>query len=227
MSHTSQDMYPTYMQQTKGFSSQMSSKATMIAKTGAVVGGTFCGYYSQFFGRRATIIVACAFGAALIPLWVLPTSWGTLTAGAFLIQFMVQGAWGVVPIHLNELSPPQFRSSFPGICYQLGNMISAPAAQLTSAISESLVIVVDGEHRPNYGITQAAMMSVIFVLLLIWTACGNEQRGSHFELAKAAGDAGTDEKTKQLEAGEAELEMVERVTTAQALGDEKATVGGK
>jgi SHS family lactate transporter-like MFS transporter len=69
-------------------------------------------------------------------------------------------------------------------------MISAPAAQITSTISENLSIVVDGQERPNYAITQAAMMSVIFVLLLVWTACGNEQRGSHFELAKAAGDAG-------------------------------------
>ncbi|KAF8536871.1 MFS general substrate transporter [Trichophaea hybrida] len=189
-SHTSQDMYPTYLHETKGFSQKLASEATMIAKAGAIVGGTFCGYYSQFFGRRATIMTACFFGACLIPLWVLPTSWGTLTAGALLIQFMVQGAWGVVPIHLNELSPPQFRSSFPGICYQLGNMISAPAAQITSTISENLSIVVDGQERPNYAITQAAMMSVIFVLLLVWTACGNEQRGSHFELAKAAGDAG-------------------------------------
>lgn len=188
MSHTSQDMYPTYMQQTKGFTPEMSSKATIIGKTGALVGGTFCGYYSQFFGRRLTIIVATICGAALIPLWVLPNSWGTLTAGAFLIQFMVQGAWGVVPIHLQELAPPQFRSSFPGIAYQLGNMIAAPAAQVASAISERLIIYVNGEERPDYGSTQAAMMSVIFVLLCIWIACGTEQRGSHFELAAAAGE---------------------------------------
>ncbi|KAI5805792.1 major facilitator superfamily domain-containing protein [Geopyxis carbonaria] len=215
-SHTSQDMYPTYMHETKGFTQVDASKATMIAKTGAIVGGTICGYYSQSLGRRATIIVACVFGACLIPLWVLPTSWGTLTAGAFLIQFMVQGAWGVVPIHLQELSPPQFRSSFPGICYQLGNMISAPAAQITSAISESLHIYVDGEQRPDYGTTQAAMMSVIFVLLAIWVACGTEQRGSHFELAPAAGaDGGVGEKARVLEEAEEEkgaaVEMDEKV----------------
>lgn len=132
-------------------------------------------------------MVATICGACLIPMWVLPTSWGTLTAGAFLIQFMVQGAWGVVPIHLQELAPPQFRSSFPGIAYQLGNMISAPAAQVSSAISEKWIIHVDGEERPDYGSTQAVMMSVIFVLLCIWVACGTEQRGSHFELAAAAG----------------------------------------
>ena len=86
---------------------------------------------------------------------------------------------------------------------KLGNMISAPAAQLTSTISESLVIHVNGKERPNYGITQAAMMSVIFTLLLIWTACGNEQRGSHFELAKAAGDAGGGVKKEDVEMEEA------------------------
>ncbi|KAI5813219.1 major facilitator superfamily domain-containing protein [Pyronema omphalodes] len=209
MSHTSQDMYPTYMHETKGFSQPMASKATMIAKTGAIVGGTFCGYYSQFFGRRATIIVACGLGACLIPLWVLPNSWGTLTMGAFLVQFMVQGAWGVVPIHLNELAPPQFRSSFPGICYQLGNMISAPAAQILSTVSENLFIEKDGKLMPDYGTTQAIMMSIIFTLLLIWTACGTEQRGSHFELAKAAG-AGDDDKQvveegEKMEGGSVEL----------------------
>lgn len=187
MSHTSQDMYPTYMQQTKGFSSEMASKATIIAKTGALVGGTICGYYSQFFGRRATIMVATFCAACLLPMWVLPSSWGTLTAGAFLIQFMVQGAWGVVPIHLQELSPPQFRSSFPGIAYQLGNMISAPAAQISSTISESWIIHVNGEERPDYARTQAAMMAVILSLLCFWAACGTEQRGSHFELAAIAG----------------------------------------
>ncbi|TGZ79082.1 MFS general substrate transporter [Ascodesmis nigricans] len=188
-SHGSQDMYPTYMQEMKGFSQKDASKATMIAKSGAVIGGTICGYYSQTLGRRFTIVLACIVGACLIPLWVLPTSWGTLTAGAFLLQFMVQGAWGVVPVHLQELSPPQFRSAFPGICYQLGNMISAPAAQITSTVSEKDTVWIDGEERPNYGKTQAGMMSVIFILLAIWVASGREQLGSRFELARAAGDA--------------------------------------
>lgn len=71
-------------------------------------------------------MVATFCGACLIPMWVLPSNWGTLTAGAFLIQFMVQGAWGVVPIHLQELSPPQFRSSFPGIAYQVSRRDSSP-----------------------------------------------------------------------------------------------------
>ncbi|KAI5782534.1 major facilitator superfamily domain-containing protein [Pyronema domesticum] len=201
--HTSQDMYPTYMHETKGFSQIDASKATMIAKTGAILGGTFFGYYSQYFGRRASIIVAATLGACLIPLWILPSSWGTLTAGAFLIQFMIQGAWGIIPIHLNELSPPQFRSSFPGICYQLGNMLASPASQITSTISEHRIFYVDGKARPDYGWTQALMMSIIFSLLIVWTACGKEQRGSHFELAKAAG-ALSDEKQDELQSVERE-----------------------
>jgi SHS family lactate transporter-like MFS transporter len=115
------------------------------------------------------------------------------------------------------LAPPQLRSAFPGICYQLGNMISAPAAQIASTISESLEIHVNGETRPDYAITQAAMMSVIFTLLLIWTACGNEQRGSHFELAKVAGNAETDQKTRQLEEAEME-EKGAKVTHEENVG---------
>ena len=184
------------MQQTKGFSPQMSSKAVIIGNAGAIIGGTAAGYYSQFFGRRATIMVITMCGAAFIPLWILPTSYSALAAGAFFEQFCVQGAWGVIPIHLNELSPPQFRASFPGITYQIGNMISSPMAQVTSTISEHWHVKVWDEstgaykERPNYAMTQAVMMSVIFVLTSVWTACGDEARGSQFELAGVAGAAG-------------------------------------
>jgi SHS family lactate transporter-like MFS transporter len=102
-------------------------------------------------------------------------------------------------------------------------MISAPAAQIASIISESIEIHVDGEARPDYAITQAAMMSVIFTLLLIWTACGTEQRGSHFELARVAGETGNDEKTRQLEEAETqkdtevEMEKEERAVQKEVV----------
>lgn len=208
------------MHETKHFSQPMASKATMIAKVGAIIGGTLFGYYSQILGRRFTIILASLLGAALIPLWVLPTSWGTLVAGAFLIQFMVQGAWGVVPIHLQELSPPQFRSSFPGICYQLGNMLAAPAAQVTSAVSEGRRKWVKGKdgvmvEGPDYAFTQAVMMSVIFMVLAVWVAAGKEKLGSRFEMVRAAGDVaavedmqggGVNVVEKELEEGEVRRE---------------------
>lgn len=99
-------------------------------------------------------------------------------------------------------------------------MISAPAAQITSSISESSIIIVHGEERPNYGITQAAMMSVIFTMLIIWTACGNENKGSHFELAKAAGVEETDklgEKQREVEEGSVDIreESLHSATSAE------------
>lgn len=214
------------MQQTKGFSSQDASKATIIAMTGAVVGGILAGYYSQWFGRRATIMVLTIVGAAMIPPWVLPSSLPALSAGAFLIQFCVQGAWGVVPIHLNELSPPQYRSSFPGISYQIGNMISSPMAQIASHISENWRVRTwsskDNKYElvPDYAKTQALMMTVIFVLLCICAACGDEAKGSRFELAGVAGEGVIAVNTKEkndaikesVENDKEEVGMVENVT---------------
>lgn len=91
------------------------SRASILMKTGACVGGTIIGYLSQFFGRRRAIIVSALISGILIPAWILPKGERALSATGFFMQFFVQGAWGVIPIHLNELSPPAFRSSFPGI----------------------------------------------------------------------------------------------------------------
>ena len=100
----------------------------------------------------------------------------------------VQGAWGVIPIHLNELSPPAYRSSFPGITYQLGNMISSPSAQIVNAIAEHrMVTAVDGEPAPAYGPTMGIATAIIALGIAVTTAFGPERRGRQFELAKPAG----------------------------------------
>lgn len=113
-SHTSQDSYTTFMIDQKGLDNTGASVASILMKTGACVGGTILGYFSQWYGRRRMICTAALMSALLIPAWILPTTEGGLSASGFMIQFFVQGAWGVIPIHLNELSPPAFRSSFPG-----------------------------------------------------------------------------------------------------------------
>lgn len=87
-------------------------------------GGTIAGYVSQYIGRRLTIIIFVLLTGAFIPLWIIPSSFSGLAAGAFCIQFGVQGAWGVIPIQLAEISPPAFRATFPGVAYQLGNVRS-------------------------------------------------------------------------------------------------------
>jgi predicted MFS family arabinose efflux permease len=118
-SHTSQDSYTTFMIDQKGLDNTGASVASILMKTGACVGGTILGYFSQWYGRRRTMVSAALMSALLIPAWILPSTEGGLSASGFMIQFFVQGAWGVIPIHLNELSPPAFRSSFPGSKLQI------------------------------------------------------------------------------------------------------------
>lgn len=186
-SHTTQDSYPTFLISGKGLSKADSARGTIYAKVGAVVGGTIIGYVSQSIGRRRAIVVSCLCAAALIPAWVLPESKAGLAAGSFFLQFMVQGAWGVVPIHLNELSPPQFRAAFPGIAYQIGNAISSPAAEIVTSLSERYKINYKGKQVEAFGPVMGIATAIIAVALAFWTAIGKEQRGSRFEAASAAG----------------------------------------
>ncbi|KAH8434154.1 carboxylic acid transport protein [Aspergillus melleus] len=203
-SHTSQDSYTTFMLTQKGLDNPQASRASILMKTGACVGGTIMGYLSQFFGRRRTIIVAAFLSAVLIPAWILPNTERSLSATGFFIQFFVQGAWGVIPIHLNELSPPAFRSSFPGITYQLGNMISSPSAQIVNAIAEKTFVKgPGGEPAPAYGPTMGVATAIIATGIMVTTAFGPEKRGRRFETAVAGVDSNpvAEQKIKDIEAG--------------------------
>lgn len=187
-SHTSQDSYTTFMLTQKELNNAAASRASILMKTGACVGGTILGYISQWFGRRRTIIVAALASGLLIPAWILPESERGLSASGFFLQFFVQGAWGVIPIHLNELSPPAFRSSFPGITYQLGNMISSPSAQIVNAIAEShFVRARSGKLAEAYGPTMGVATAIIALGIVVTTALGPEMRGREFEKAMPAG----------------------------------------
>lgn len=102
------------MRQQKELDNSGASRASILMKVGACVGGTIIGYLSQWIGRRRAMVVASLISACLIPAWIMPNGEADLSASGFFMQFFVQGAWGVIPIHLNELSPPAYRSSFPG-----------------------------------------------------------------------------------------------------------------
>ncbi|KIM77736.1 hypothetical protein PILCRDRAFT_11824 [Piloderma croceum F 1598] len=130
LSHGSQDLYPTYLQTSKNISNHNATIATIIGNCGAIAGGAIAGWVSQYIGRRLTVVIFVCFIGAFIPLWILPSTFSSLSAGAFCMQFGVQGAWGIIPIHLAELSPPAFRATFPGVAYQLGNMVSSASAQI-------------------------------------------------------------------------------------------------
>src|SRR2546423_15150584 len=137
MTPGTQNLYPTFLQKQCGLDVAQVRNVSIIYGLGAICGGTLFGALSQHWGRRRSIIVAAAVGILLIPVWILSSSLGMLIAGGFCMQFMVQGAWGVVPVHLNELSPPEMRGTFPGFVYQLGNLFAAPIAVVETKLTES------------------------------------------------------------------------------------------
>ncbi|KIM37555.1 hypothetical protein M413DRAFT_448365 [Hebeloma cylindrosporum] len=194
LSHGSQDLYPTYLTVSKGISTHNATVATIIGNCGAIAGGIFAGWLSQYIGRRLTIIIHVALIGAFIPLWILPSTFSGLAAGAFCIQFGVQGAWGVIPIQLAEMSPPAFRATFPGVAYQLGNMVSSASAQIEATAGEHLrtTIIENGvpKNVPDYATVQGILIGVVAAFVVIVTIIGPENHGSHFEKAKAAFEEG-------------------------------------
>jgi SHS family lactate transporter-like MFS transporter len=177
MSHGTQDLYPTYLEEQRGFGVNAKSIISIVYATGAICGGTVLGFWSQKWGRRRVIILSAVCGLLLIPLWIFAPNTALLIVGGFLIQFMVQGAWGVVPVHLNELSPPQFRGTFPGLVYQLGNFAAAYAAQQQAWLAERFRM---DNGQPNYALTMAMVQSIVFVAVIVLAAIGPEQRGKEF-----------------------------------------------
>ena len=177
MSHGTQDLYPTFLQKQCGLDVAQVRNVTIIYSLGAICGGTLFGALSQHWGRRRSIIAAAAIGVLLIPAWIFSPSLGMLIAGGFCMQFMVQGAWGVVPVHLNELSPPELRGTFPGFVYQLGNLFAAPIAVIEAKFAESFPTAVGGA---GYAKSLAIVTLIVFLVLITLAAIGREKRGIEF-----------------------------------------------
>lgn len=185
-SHGSQDLYPTLLSKQLNFSEDRSTVTNSVANFGAIVGGIFFGHLSNFIGRRLAIIICCIGGGALIYPWAFVHS-SAINAGVFFLQFFVQGAWGIVPIHLSELSPPQFRSFVGGLAYQLGNLASSASSTIESTIGERFPLKnAQGEivkDAFNYGKVMAIFMGCVFGYLLLITLVGPENKDAdlHFE----------------------------------------------
>src|SRR6266480_4214228 len=177
MSHGTQDLYATYLEKQRGFGVNAKSMIAIIYAIGAICGGTVVGFLSQRWGRRRLIIWSAICGMFLIPLWIFAPGTLLLIIGGFLMQFMVQGAWGVVPVHLNELSPPEFRGTFPGLAYQLGNFAAAYAAQQQAWLAERFRLA---NGQPNYALTMALVEAIVFLVVIFLAAIGREERGKEF-----------------------------------------------
>jgi SHS family lactate transporter-like MFS transporter len=171
-SHGTQDLYPTFLRVQHGFSPGMVTTLTVVLNIGAIFGGLIFGALSERIGRRRAIVLGALLALPIIPLWAFSATPLLLGVGAFLIQVAVQGAWGVVPVHLNELSPAGARGTFPGLAYQLGNLFAAANAFLQARIAET--------HGNNYGLALAVVCGVIAVLLAAITWFGPEAKGVSF-----------------------------------------------
>ena len=138
ISHGTQDLYPTLLQRQRHFSPQITAMITMISMVGAIGGGLLFGLYSDRRGRRRAMVTAVIFALVLIPAWVLLPQVALIVPAAFLMQFMVQGAWGVIPVHLNELSPGELRGFFPGFAYQLGVLFASSVTLIEALMAKHL-----------------------------------------------------------------------------------------
>jgi SHS family lactate transporter-like MFS transporter len=170
MSHGSQDLYPTFLQKQRGFGVDATAIITAISMVGAIIGGLTFGHLSDRLGRRRSMVTAALLGLIAIPLWILAPNKPLLAVGAFAMQFMVQGAWGVIPAHINELSPKNLRGFFPGLAYQLGVLIASTISYVEAVFAEHL------SYSTSMGIL--AVTVLILGAVVIWA--GPEAKGIAF-----------------------------------------------
>lgn len=171
-SHGTQDLYPTFLKVQHGFTPGTISLIAIAYNIAAILGGLLAGSLSQRFGRRRIIMIFALLALPCIPLWAFASGSWTLGIGAFLMQFMVQGAWGVVPAYLNELVPEGTRAVLPGFVYQLGNVIAAPNATLQAGIAQAT--------GGNYALGLAIVAGAVSIIIGVMIMFGKETRDVQF-----------------------------------------------
>ncbi|HTZ60412.1 MAG TPA: MFS transporter [Acidobacteriaceae bacterium] len=170
LSHGTQDLYPDFLKTVHKFSNNVVSNLAVLYNIGAIAGALIIGHYSDRLGRRYAILLALVLCAISIPLWAFGSTMLMLAIGSFVMQFGVQGAFGVIPAHLNELSPSSVRSLFPGVVYQLGVLVAAPS------------VVVEFALRKHFGYQWALTVFEVCVILCLFVifGFGPERRGHDF-----------------------------------------------
>jgi len=169
-SHGTQDMYPTFLKEQRGFSPRQVATIAVIYNIGALIGGIVFGLFSDRLGRRRGMMLALALATLAIPLWAHAPGTVGLVIGAFLMQFMVQGAWGIIPAHITELSPDSVRGFLPGFAYQCGVLLAGSVGYLEAVFARQL----------NYATAMALTALTVFAIGIIVIALGKERPGLHF-----------------------------------------------
>jgi SHS family lactate transporter-like MFS transporter len=168
--HGTQDLYPTFLERQWGFAVGRRNAIAAVSMVGAILGGTFCGYISDRVGRRRTMAIALLGAIAAVPLWAYAPSVPLLFLGGFVMQSLVQGAWGVVPAHLTELSPDSVRGFLPGFGYQMGVLFSSAVPRIEAEIA----------HRTGYSAAMSGTAVAVFLLAAVATVLGPERRAAKF-----------------------------------------------
>lgn len=180
MSHGTQDVYPTFLTATTdhgaGLSSLTARWIVVIYNIGAIIGGLAFGTLSQRFSRRYTIVFCAALGLPIVPLFAYSRTAAMLCLGSFLMQVFVQGAWGVIPAHLTEMSPDAIRGVYPGVTYQLGNLLAAFNLPIQERLAES--------H--GYPFALAATIVPVLLVVAVLTAIGKDATGIRFGITETA-----------------------------------------
>lgn len=174
-SHGTQDLFPTMLQKQRHYDTHLTSLIAMAMNAGAITGAMVLGTWSVRIGRRRTIALACALGLLALPLGLWAPTAPLLALGAFLMQAGVQGAWAMVPAHLNELSPPSVRAMFPGFVYQLGNLLSSYVVASQAGIAEA--------RGDDYAFAIGIYAAAVAVGLALWANLGPER--SREDLSRA------------------------------------------
>ena len=172
LSHGTQDLYPTFLEVQRALPPQAVSIVAVIYNIGAILGGLLWGSLSERIGRRRSIVIAALLCLPVLPLWAFSENLVMLALGAFLMQFMVQGAWGVIPVHLNELSPDEARGTFPGFVYQLGNLLASANATIQATIA--------AQSGNNYAVALAIVAGIVAIAIVVLISLGTEAKGIAF-----------------------------------------------
>jgi SHS family lactate transporter-like MFS transporter len=169
-SHGTQDLYPTFLQREWGILPKVRAMLSAISMVGGIAGALTVGFLSDRFGRRRSMTLAICGALCVIPLWAFAHTLALLVLGAVLMQFFVQGAWGVVPAHLTEMSPDSIRGSLPGMAYQFGVLLASVIPYLEAAFT----------RNGHYSTAMAATAAIAFLLAAAMIMVGRENRGTSF-----------------------------------------------
>jgi SHS family lactate transporter-like MFS transporter len=170
LSHGTQDLYPDFLKSEHHIAPTSVSYMTMFFNVGAIIGAILFGQLSEYVGRRRAMIAALALSLVVIPFWAFGWTPLILAAGAFVMQMGVQGAWGIIPAHLTEVSPDAARGLVPGFAYQLGILFAAPTNTVEYALRN--------RFGYQWALASFEIMTIVLLAIVVWL--GQEQKGKQF-----------------------------------------------